>query len=79
MIERKNFPPYGYADIDTCKSLRWDFIVSLHSPTDEYDELGKEFLAAIKNAGMNQWIFIGKRIVVVGDRREDIQTKMATP
>ena len=75
MIERKHFPPYGYADIDSCKSLRWDFIVSLHSPTDEYDELGKEFLAAIKNAGMNQC----KRIVVVGDRREDIQTKMATP
>ena len=74
MIERKHFPPYGYADIDSCKSLRWDFIVSLHSPTDEYDELGKEFLAAIKNAGMSQWIFIGKRMVVVGGKVEDLQT-----
>ena len=74
MIERKNFPPYGYADIDICNSSRWDFIVSLHSPTDEYDELGKEFLAAIKNAGMSQRIFIGKRMVVVGGKVEDLQT-----
>ena len=74
MIERKNFPPYGYADIDICNSSRWDFIVSLHSPTDEYVALGKEFLAAIKNAGMSQWIFIGKRMVVVGGKVEDLQT-----
>tara|TARA_R110002051_G_scaffold177478_2_gene247333 strand:- start:427 stop:651 length:225 start_codon:yes stop_codon:yes gene_type:complete len=72
MIETKHFPPYGYAEIDSCNSPNWDFIVSLYSPTHEYDELGKVFLEAIKSMGNRKWLFVGTRMVVVGESNANI-------